>query len=172
MTALISAQPLERVREREADLCMTTIESSSAVESSMEDTSQTLTNHQFSNNTNRNGRGRRIGGGGGDDVVSGDDEEFRGEECDNEAWDTLSKSFRQVQSVLDQNRALIQQVNENHQSKMPDNLVKNVALIREINGNISKVMSLYSDLSVDFSNIVQQRRAINNDDHVEKIAGS
>ncbi|CAL5386433.1 unnamed protein product [Camellia sinensis] len=150
---------------------MTTIESSSAVESSMEDTSQTLTNPQFSNNTNRNGHGRRIGGGGGDDVVGGDDEEFRGEECDNEAWDTLSKSFRQVQSVLDQNRALIQQVNENHQSKMPDNLVKNVALIREINGNISKVMSIYSDLSVDFSNIVQQRRAINNDDHVEKSAG-
>ncbi|KAF5954300.1 hypothetical protein HYC85_007156 [Camellia sinensis] len=151
---------------------MTTIESSSAVESSMEDTSQTLTNPQFSNNTNRNGHGRRIGGGGGDDVVGGDDEEFRGEECDNEAWDRLSKSFRQVQSVLDRNRALIQQVNENHQSKMPDNLVKNVALIREINGNISKVMSLYSDLSVDFSNIVQQRRAINNDDHVEKSAGS
>ncbi|CAL5388520.1 unnamed protein product [Camellia sinensis] len=150
---------------------MTTIESSSAVESSMEDTSQTLTNPQFSNNTNRNGHGRRIGGGGGDDVVGGDDEEFRGEECDNEAWDRLSKSFRQVQSVLDRNRALIQQVNENHQSKMPDNLVKNVALIRQINGNISKVMSLYSDLSVDFSNIVQQRRAINNDDHVEKSAG-
>ncbi|GMP49118.1 hypothetical protein CsSME_00016207 [Camellia sinensis var. sinensis] len=151
---------------------MTTIESSSAVESSMEDTSQTLTNPQFSNNTNRNGHGRRIGGGGGDDVVGGDDEEFRGEECDNEAWDRLTRSFRQVQSVLDRNRALIQQVNENHQSKMPDNLVKNVALIREINGNISKVMSLYSDLSVDFSNIVQQRRAINNDDHVEKSAGS
>ncbi|THG08394.1 protein EARLY FLOWERING 4-like [Camellia sinensis] len=151
---------------------MTTIESSSAVESSMEDTSQTLTNPQFSNNTNRNGHGRRIGGGGDDDVVGGDDEEFRGEECDNEAWDRLSRSFRQVQSVLDRNRALIQQVNENHQSKMPDNLVKNVALIREINGNISKVMSLYSDLSVDFSNIVQQRRAINNDDHVEKSAGS
>ncbi|KAL7247311.1 hypothetical protein ACSBR2_002263 [Camellia fascicularis] len=153
---------------------MTTIESSSAVESSMEER-----NPQFSNNTNRNRRGRRIGGGGAngggggdDDVVGGDDDEFRGEECDNEAWDTLSKSFRQVQSVLDQNRALIQQVNENHQSKMPDNLVKNVALIREINGNISKVMSLYSDLSVDFSNIVQQRRAINNDDHVEKSAGS
>ncbi|KAI8003232.1 Retinoblastoma-related protein [Camellia lanceoleosa] len=54
---------------------------------------------------------------------------------------------------------------------MPDNLVKNVALIREINSNISKVISLYSDLFVDFSNIVQQRRAINNDDHVEKSAG-
>ncbi|GMP80181.1 hypothetical protein CsSME_00035382 [Camellia sinensis var. sinensis] len=69
------------------------------------------------------------------------------------------------------NRALIQQVNENHQSKMPDNLVKNVALIREINRNISKVISLYSNLFIDFSNIIQQRRAINNDDHVEKSVG-
>ncbi|KAL7176755.1 hypothetical protein ACSBR2_030160 [Camellia fascicularis] len=54
---------------------------------------------------------------------------------------------------------------------MLDNLVKNIALIREINSNISKVISLYSDLSADFSTIVQQRRAINNDDHVEKSAG-
>jgi hypothetical protein len=67
-----------------------------------------------------------------------------------------------VQSVLDHNRDLIQQVNANHQSKIPDNLVKNVSLIREINGNISKVMSIYSDLSVNFSNIVQERRRVKN----------
>ncbi|KAF8396939.1 hypothetical protein HHK36_018574 [Tetracentron sinense] len=70
------------------------------------------------------------------------------------------KSFRQVQSVLDQNRVLIQQVNENHQSKIRDNLTKNVALIREINGNISKVVSLYSSLSSNFSNIFHQRPGI------------
>lgn len=81
------------------------------------------------------------------------------EECDSEAWETLSKGFKDVQSVLDQNRDLIRQVNENHQSKVPDNLVKNVSLIKEINGNISKVIGIYSDLSVNFSNIVQQRRA-------------
>lgn len=80
-------------------------------------------------------------------------------DCDKEAWDTLSDSFRRVQSVLDQNRSLIEQVNENHQSKVPDNLARNVALIQEINGDISKVMSMYSDLSVNFSGIVHQRRA-------------
>ncbi|EEF36762.1 protein ELF4-LIKE 1 isoform X2 [Ricinus communis] len=80
------------------------------------------------------------------------------EECDVEVWDTLSRSFRQVQAVLDQNRDLINQVNENHQSKVPDNLTKNISLIREINGNISKVISIYSDLSLRFSNIVHQRR--------------
>nr|WCL15310.1 early flowering 4-like 5A [Diospyros sp. 'deyangshi']WCL15318.1 early flowering 4-like 5B [Diospyros sp. 'deyangshi'] len=94
------------------------------------------------------------------------------EECDKEVWDTLSASFKQVQSVLDQNRTLIQQVNENHESKLPDNLAKNVSLIREINGNISKVMSLYSDLSANFSSIVHQRRAVTasntNHDETEK----
>ncbi|XP_054818345.1 protein ELF4-LIKE 1-like [Prosopis cineraria] len=67
-------------------------------------------------------------GGGGDDDDTADDEQ-----CDAEVWDKLSLSFRQAQLVLDQNRVLIQQVNENHQSKIPDNLVKNVALIGQIN---------------------------------------
>ncbi|KAF2312563.1 hypothetical protein GH714_035081 [Hevea brasiliensis] len=71
-------------------------------------------------------------------IVDNDDDETEEEDCDVEVWDTLSKSFRQVQAVLDQNRNLIQQVNENHQSMVPDNLTKNVSLIREINGNISK----------------------------------
>ncbi|KAJ6948258.1 protein EARLY FLOWERING 4-like [Populus alba x Populus x berolinensis] len=76
---------------------------------------------------------KRVKDGGADAKNAEEDEE-----CDVEAWDTLSKSFKQVQSVLDRNRDLIQQVNANHQSKIPDNLVKNVSLIREINGNISK----------------------------------
>ncbi|KAK8277700.1 hypothetical protein V6Z11_D10G292500 [Gossypium hirsutum] len=64
---------------------------------------------------------------------------------------TTLMNFKQVQSVLDRNRMLIQQVNDNHQSKNPDNMVKNVALIQELNGNISKVVSLYSDMSSNFS---------------------
>lgn len=83
-----------------------------------------------------------------------------GEECDAEAWETLSAGIERVQLVLDQNRALIQQVNENHQSKIPENLVKNVALIREINGNINKVVSIYSDLSVNFTDLVRQHKAV------------
>ncbi|KAG2730498.1 hypothetical protein I3760_01G295300 [Carya illinoinensis] len=81
------------------------------------------------------------------------------ESGDGEVWDAFNQSFRQVQTVLDRNRSLIQQVNENHQSRIPDNMVKNVALIQEINGNISKVVSLYSDLSSNFSTLFHQRTA-------------
>ncbi|KAI3801537.1 hypothetical protein L1987_29644 [Smallanthus sonchifolius] len=89
------------------------------------------------------------------------------EECDAEAWETLNKGFKEAQSVLDQNRLLIQQVNENQQSKIPDNLVKNVALIQKINGNISKVSSVYSNLSVNFSKFVNQRRIKDKNDKLE-----
>ena len=83
-----------------------------------------------------------------------DSEEVDG---DPEVWATFDKSFKQVQSVLDRNRVLIQQVNENHQSKIPDNMVKNVALIQELNGNISKVVSLYSDFSSNFTTMFDQQ---------------
>ncbi|KAK9159072.1 hypothetical protein Scep_005646 [Stephania cephalantha] len=139
--------------------------SSSGAESSMDDASngnlkRSRRRHQSHSNGGGGGGGGgavesnvlRYGGGGGDD---GD------EECDGEVWETFNQSFRQVQTVLDQNRALIQQVNENHQSKLPDNLTKNVALIREINGNISKVVTMYSDLGVNFSNVFQERRMKN-----------
>ncbi|XVF46739.1 hypothetical protein PTKIN_Ptkin03bG0052600 [Pterospermum kingtungense] len=96
-------------------------------------------------------------------VDDGDGDDTEGGECDVEAWDTLSKSFKQAQAVLDQNRELIQKVNENHKSKAPDNLVKNVGLIQEINWNISKVLEIYSDLSVNFSDIVRQRKRTWND---------
>ncbi|KAK3022798.1 hypothetical protein RJ639_046900 [Escallonia herrerae] len=87
-----------------------------------------------------------------------------GGEGDAEVWDNFTDSFRQVQSVLDRNRVLIQQVNENHQSKIHENMVKNVALIQEINGNISKVVALYSDLSTNFSSVFHQRNDAKNDD--------
>lgn len=126
----------------------------------MEDTSVTgAKRRNFAGKTNgknnkwSNGGAGRNGSGDGE---NNDDDDV--EECDAEAWETLSRSFREAQSALDQNRALIQQVNENHQSKIPDHMVKNVALIREINENISKVSSLYSNLSVNFGNIVHQRR--------------
>ncbi|KAH1066943.1 hypothetical protein J1N35_031930 [Gossypium stocksii] len=96
------------------------------------------------------GAGKANGAGDGDDTED--------EECDVEVWDTLRNSFKKAQAVLDQNRELIKKVNENHQSKIPDNLVKNVGLIREINGNISKVIEIYSGLSVNFSDTVRQRK--------------
>ncbi|GFP80596.1 protein early flowering 4 [Phtheirospermum japonicum] len=95
---------------------------------------------------------------GGVDGADGEEEEE--EPCDLAAWETLTKSFREVQSVLDLNRRLIQQANDNHRSKIPRNLAMNVELIREINANISKVVGLYSDLSESFSGIVLQRRSV------------
>ncbi|KAL8129955.1 hypothetical protein V2J09_019110 [Rumex salicifolius] len=114
---------------------------------------QTLAKHR---NSNGNGK-RKI------QLIDWPDNDLKGregekvdEDCDLEVWKTLSNSFNQVQSLLDQNNLLIQQVNENQQSKIPDNIAKNVALIREINANISKVVSLYSDLSADFSSMIHQ----------------
>ncbi|CAJ1860460.1 unnamed protein product [Sphenostylis stenocarpa] len=86
-----------------------------------------------------------------------DGEVEEAEDGDPEVWATLNKGFRQVQSVLDRNRLLIQQVNENQQSRMHNNMVKNVSLIQELNGNISKVVSLYSDLNSNFTNVCQHR---------------
>ncbi|KAK3035446.1 hypothetical protein RJ639_032871 [Escallonia herrerae] len=102
----------------------------------MDDTSQTLARPPISTTNKR----RRSAGA----EIYGDD---CGEEYDAEAWEMLSAGFQDVRSVLDRNRTLIQQVNENHMSKIPDTLVNNIAIIREINSNIAKVRSLYSDLS-------------------------
>ncbi|KAG5248532.1 protein EARLY FLOWERING [Salix suchowensis] len=114
-------------------MCMTKLESSSLVEEEQVPTLDNTTGTAIAP-PKQYKKGVKDGGGG---AKNGEEEE----ECDVEAWDTLSKSFKQVQSVLDdldRNRDLIQQVNSNHRSKIPDNLVKNVSLIREINGNISK----------------------------------
>ncbi|KAG8495072.1 hypothetical protein CXB51_013231 [Gossypium anomalum] len=106
------------------------------------------------------GAGKANGAGAG--AGAGDGDYTEDEECDVEVWDTLRYSFKKAQAVLDQNRELIKKVNENHQSKIPDNLVKNVGLIREINGNISKVNEIYSGLSVNLSDTVRQRKKIGN----------
>ncbi|GMH04200.1 hypothetical protein Nepgr_006039 [Nepenthes gracilis] len=103
-----------------------------------------------------------------DDVTAADGVN---DDCNSEVWNEFAKSFSQVQSVLDRNRVLIQQVNENHQSKIPDNLLKNVSLIQEINGNISKVVSLYSDLSTNFSSMFHQRKVLNSKTNNVKKGG-
>lgn len=87
--------------------------------------------------------------------------EGRGEERDKkkrerrQLLEAFSNIFLQVQTVLDQKRALITQVNDNHQSKLPKNLSRNITLIRQINPNIAKAVSIYFDLSANFSNIFQ-----------------
>ncbi|XP_020220204.1 protein EARLY FLOWERING 4 [Cajanus cajan] len=120
--------------------------SSSAAESTMEDPSS---GHRRSKKHHRSHRHRPS--------TTAEESDGEVDEGDPEAWATLNKGFRQVQSVLDRNRLLIQQVNENQQSRMHDNMVKNVSLIQELNGNISKVVSLYSDLNTNFTNVCQHR---------------
>ncbi|KAL8458670.1 hypothetical protein ACS0TY_035419 [Phlomoides rotata] len=64
---------------------------------------------------------------------------------------TFQKSFGQVQNILDQNRLLINEINQNHELKIPDNLTRNVGLVRELNNNIRIVVDLYTDLSSSFT---------------------
>ncbi|KAE8688624.1 Protein ELF4-LIKE 2 [Hibiscus syriacus] len=74
-----------------------------------------------------------------------------GAQADGKVLQTFQKSFVQVQGILDQNRLLINQINQNHESKIPDNLGRNVGLIKELNNNIRRVADLYADLSSSFS---------------------
>uniref|UniRef100_A0A2P2LAM9 Protein EARLY FLOWERING 4 domain-containing protein n=1 Tax=Rhizophora mucronata TaxID=61149 RepID=A0A2P2LAM9_RHIMU len=74
-----------------------------------------------------------------------------GAQIDGKVLQTFEKSFVQVQGILDQNRLLINEINQNHESRMPDNLTRNVGLIRELNNNIRRVVDLYADLSSNFS---------------------
>ncbi|KAL7152358.1 hypothetical protein ABFS83_04G092000 [Erythranthe nasuta] len=60
---------------------------------------------------------------------------------------TFNKNFVLVQTILDQNRLLINEINRNQESKIPGNLSRNVGLIKELNNNIRRVVDLYADLS-------------------------
>ncbi|KAL4575019.1 hypothetical protein LXL04_021859 [Taraxacum kok-saghyz] len=121
---------------------MTTLDSPSA-ESSMDETSNLQQPPSATTN-------RRVS----------DEEQHNNKESE-VVWSNFTDSFREVQSVLDRNRALIQQVNENHRSKIHENMVTNVALIQEINNNVSKIVALYSDLSTNFSSVFHQRATEN-----------
>lgn len=74
-----------------------------------------------------------------------------GSQLDGKVVQTFQKSFVQVQNILDQNRRLISEINQNHESKIPDNLSRNVGLLRELNNNIKRVVDLYADLSTSFT---------------------
>ncbi|WCJ42764.1 ELF4-like 4 [Euphorbia peplus] len=77
-----------------------------------------------------------------------------GAQIDGKILQTFQKNFVQVQNILDQNRLLINEINQNHESKVPDNLSRNVGLIRELNNNIRRVVDLYADLSTSFTNSI------------------
>ncbi|XP_062215369.1 protein ELF4-LIKE 4-like [Phragmites australis] len=85
---------------------------------------------------------------GGETALSG----FRGAHgVDTKVLHAFQTSFVQVQSLLDQNRVLINEINQNHESKVPGDLSRNVGLIRELNNNIRRVVDLYADLSSLFA---------------------
>eukprot|EP00249_Psilotum_nudum_P012314 c23715_g3_i1 orf=62-391(+) len=67
-------------------------------------------------------------------------------------WQSFQKNFNQVQHILDQNCLLINEINKNHESKVPECLTRNVGLIRELNNNIGKVVDLYAGLSSTLTN--------------------
>lgn len=83
-----------------------------------------------------------------DDIFSGI---ANGQQIESKVVQTFQKSFVQVQNILDQNKLLISEINQNHESKIPDNLSRNVGLIRELNNNIRRVVELYTDLSNSFT---------------------
>ncbi|URE39730.1 hypothetical protein MUK42_37086, partial [Musa troglodytarum] len=56
---------------------------------------------------------------------------------DDKAFHAVQKSFVQVQSILNQNRLLINEINQNHETMIPE----------ELNNNIRRVVDLYADLS-------------------------
>ncbi|XP_060181238.1 protein EARLY FLOWERING 4-like [Lycium barbarum] len=127
----------------------------------MEDTSNLNRHRQtLAKSQSRKSNKHRVSSRADSSVVESFTEEngYSMEEGDSQMWNNFSNNYRQVQSVLDQNRLLIQQVNENHQSRTHNSMVQNVGLIQELNDNISKVASLYSDFNTDFTTMVHQRK--------------
>lgn len=53
-------------------------------------------------------------------------------------------------------RELIGRINANHDSRDPERLRENVALIRELNDNIAHVVELYRHVSVDLKESVDK----------------
>ncbi|XP_018468143.2 protein ELF4-LIKE 2 [Raphanus sativus] len=85
------------------------------------------------------------------DMYSGYGERYQ---MDGKVLHSFQKRFVQVQYILDQNRLLINEINQNHASKQVDHLGRNVGLIRELNNNIRTVASLYGELSHSFARSV------------------
>ncbi|GBG79397.1 hypothetical protein CBR_g29546 [Chara braunii] len=64
-------------------------------------------------------------------------------------WPGYEK-FKVVQDILDQNRLLITEINHNHEMRLPENLTRNVQLIRQLNDNAAKIVEVYGEISASF----------------------
>ena len=65
------------------------------------------------------------------------------------------------QGILDRNHALIAEIDQNHASRYPEGLQRNVLLIRELNENLTKVGDLYEELSGAFMQRVSSAQSVN-----------
>ncbi|CAD5184590.1 unnamed protein product [Musa acuminata subsp. malaccensis] len=74
-----------------------------------------------------------------------------GSQGDYKVMQTFHKSFGQVQSRLDQNRKLINEINQNQASRIPGRLNRNVRLIGELNSNIRRVVDVDVELPLSFT---------------------
>lgn len=66
-----------------------------------------------------------------------------------EIWPQV-RQFQDVQDVLDRNRLLIAEINHNHQLGTNVALERNVPMLRELNGNIAKVVQSYKEAADSF----------------------
>lgn len=74
----------------------------------------------------------------------------------------LPRFFRvRSQGILDRNHALIAEIDQNHASRYPEGLQRNVVLIRELNENLTKVGDLYEELSGAFMQRVSSAQSVN-----------
>ncbi|XP_051187436.1 protein ELF4-LIKE 3-like [Lolium perenne] len=92
-------------------------------------------------------------GGGGEAVPNG------GGAKNGKAVQAFERCSGQVQGILEHNRVLIQEIKQNQESGEDSDLNRNVALIRELNSNIARIGSLYSDLSAAFAKGTPAARA-------------
>jgi hypothetical protein len=61
-----------------------------------------------------------------------------------------AENFEKVQMILDQNRLLIKEINQNHSSRQTEGLSRNVELIRVLHKNVAMVIQLYQEISESF----------------------
>lgn len=71
-----------------------------------------------------------------------------------------SEKFNDVQDLLDHNKVLINEINQNHEERTPEALARNVLLIRELNKNVAKVVTIYKEVSGEFEQFMDEAAAM------------
>jgi hypothetical protein len=85
------------------------------------------------------------------------------------SWEAINNGFFEVQKILQENKLLIGEINHNQESKMPNNIARNVALIKELNSNMTQVVGLYSNLSSSFVSYMEEEAAQKRNSEQEKM---